>query len=49
MIRKADMAGEMREGDRSFVRIYEAEGNFLAVYETGKPGLYKVHKMFLSE
>lgn len=49
MIRKADIAGEMTEGDRSFVRIYDAEGNFLAVYETGKPGLYKVHKMFLSE
>lgn len=49
MIRKVDIAGEMTEGDRSFVRIYDAEGNFLAVYETGKPGLYKVHKMFLSE
>ena len=49
MLRKADIAGEMTEGDRSFVRIYDAEGNFLAVYETGKPGLYKVHKMFLSE
>lgn len=49
MIRKADIAGEMTEGNRSFVRIYDAEGNFLAVYETGKPGLYKVHKMFLSE
>lgn len=49
MIRKADIAREMTEGDRSFVRIYDAEGNFLAVYETGKPGLYKVHKMFLSE
>ena len=49
MIRKADIAGEMTEGDRSFVRIYDAEGNFLAVYETGKPGFYKVHKMFLSE
>ena len=49
MIRKADIAGEMTEGDRSFVRIYDAEGNFLAVYETGQPGLYKVHKMFLSE
>ena len=49
MIRKADIAGELTEGDRSFVRIYDAEGNFLAVYETGKPGLYKVHKMFLSE
>ena len=49
MIRKADIAGEMTEGDRSFVRIYDAEGNFLAVYETGKPGFYKVNKMFLSE
>lgn len=49
MIRKADIAGDLTEGDVSKVRIYDPDGHFLAVYEMDRPGLYKVHKMFLSE
>ena len=49
MIKKADIAQDLTEGDISKVRIYDPDGHFLAVYEMDRPGLYKVHKMFLSE
>ena len=49
MIKKADIAEDLTEGDISKVRIYDPDGHFLAVYEMDRPGLYKVHKMFLSE
>lgn len=49
MIKKADIAQDLTEGDISKVRIYDPDGHFLAVYEMDRPWLYKVHKMFLSE
>ena len=49
MIKKADIAQDLTEGDISKVRIYDPDGHFLAVYEMDRSWLYKVHKMFLSE
>ena len=49
MIKKADIAQDLTEGDISKVRIYDPDGHFLALYEMDRSWLYKVHKMFLSE